>query len=161
MTDQTTIAPVRTATLVEAPIEQAFDVFTIGFGTWWPASHHTGEGELADAILECREGGRWYERTTDGSESEWGRVLAFEPPHRLLLAWHLDADFRYDPEPGRATEVEVRFTAEGPGRTRVELEHRLLERYGERADEVRGQVGSEGGWPGLLGRFADRAVASA
>jgi hypothetical protein len=154
MTEQTTVAPVRTSTLVEAPIEKAFDVFTIGFGRWWPASHHTGEAELDEAILECRDGGRWYERRTDGTEAEWGRVLVFDRPNRVLLAWHLDASFEYDPDPDRATEVEVVFTAEGPDRTRVELEHRLLERFGDRADEVRGQIGADDGWPAIVEAYA-------
>jgi uncharacterized protein YndB with AHSA1/START domain len=159
MSEQTTIAPVRTATTVEAPIDHAFRVFTEGFGTWWPASHHTGDDGFVEAVLEPREGGRWYERRRDGADGEWGSVLAWEPPHRLLLAWQLDADFQYDPDPARATEVEVRFTAEGPDRTRVELEHRLLERFGDRADAVRSAIGSDGGWPGILAQFAAAAGA--
>jgi uncharacterized protein YndB with AHSA1/START domain len=157
MTDQITIAPVRTATVVDAAIEHAFLVFTKGFGTWWPASHHTGDTEFIEAVLEPREGGRWYERRTDG-ESEWGSVLSWEPPARVVLAWHLDADFEYDPDPARATEVEVTFTSEGPERTRVELEHRLLERFADRADEVRGKIGSDDGWAGLLALYAKAAA---
>jgi uncharacterized protein YndB with AHSA1/START domain len=157
MTDQLTVAPVRTATLVEAPIERAFDVFTIGFGRWWPASHHTAGDGFEEAVLECREGGRWYERRSDGADGEWGTVLVWEPPHRIVLAWHLDADFKYDPDPARATEVEVRFTPDGPDRTRVELEHRLLERFGDRADETRRAIGSDGGWPAIMETFAAAA----
>jgi uncharacterized protein YndB with AHSA1/START domain len=135
---------------VEAPIERAFAVFTEGFGRWWPASHHIGEAELADAIIEPRAGGRWYERTSDGSECDWGHVLAWEPPRRVLLAWQLDADWHYDPD--LVTEVEVLFEADG-ARTLVRFEHRHLERMGERAEEVRRSVDSPEGWRGILARY--------
>jgi uncharacterized protein YndB with AHSA1/START domain len=141
---------------VEAPIERAFAVFTEGFGGWWPASHHLGESELVDAIIEPRAGGRWYERNADGSEGEWGHVLAWEPPRRLLLAWQLDADWRYDPD--LVTEVEVRFEADGEN-TRVAFEHRHLERMGARAEEVRRSVDSPEGWRGILARYGEAAAA--
>ena len=134
---------------------RAFEVFPAGAGRWWPKSHHIGQAEMQDAVMEPRAGGRWYERGTDGSECEWGRVLAWEPPHRLVLAWQLNADWRYDPD--LITEVEVRFTPDGQG-TRVDLEHRGLERFGAQAEAVRGQIDSEGGWPLILQLFADAAA---
>jgi uncharacterized protein YndB with AHSA1/START domain len=102
-------------------------------------------------VVEPRAGGRWFERAADGTECDWGGVIAYEPPARLVLAWQLDADFRYDPE--LVTEVELRFTAEGDG-TRVDLEHRDLERYGERREAVRQAIGGDGGWTALLAAYA-------
>jgi uncharacterized protein YndB with AHSA1/START domain len=141
---------------VDAPLERAFAVFTEGFGRWWPATHHIGKSELVDAVIEPRSGGRWYERNADGSECDWGHVIAWEPPRRVLLAWQLDAEWRYDPE--LITEVEVRFEADG-ARTRVTFEHRHLERMGERAEEVRRAVDSPEGWHGILARYAEAAGA--
>jgi uncharacterized protein YndB with AHSA1/START domain len=151
-----TPAPVRKSILVKAPPERAFEVFTAGIGRWWPRSHHIGKAELQDAIIEPRAGGRWYERGADGRECDWGRVLAWEPPQRLVLAWQISADWQYDPN--LVTEVEVRFTPEGEG-TRVDLEHRNLERFGDKAEIVRGQIESEGGWGLILHNFAQAAAA--
>jgi uncharacterized protein YndB with AHSA1/START domain len=109
--------------------------------------------------MEPREGGRWYERSADGGECDWGRVLAWEPPHRVVLSWEISADWQ--PDPSIDTQVEVRFHAEDERTTRVELEHRGLEAFGARADEMRGIFDSGGGWPGLLERFAGAAVAPA
>jgi uncharacterized protein YndB with AHSA1/START domain len=148
----TTIEPVRTQVRVNASPERAFEAFTAEFSAWWPLdSHHIGEADAAEGILEPRAGGRWYERGVDGSECDWGRVETFDPPSRLVLVWQLDADWRYDP--GLQTEVEVTFTPDGDG-TVVALEHRRLDAFGERAGEIRSAVGSEGGWPGLLQRYA-------
>jgi uncharacterized protein YndB with AHSA1/START domain len=153
-----TIPTVRRTITVDAPVERAFRVFTESFNSWWPPEHHIGKAELAEAVLEPREGGRWYERGIDGSECDWGRVLAWEPPHRVVMTWQVNGEWQYDPDPGRASEVEVRFTSEGPGQTMVELEHRLLERLvGGQA--VHDGVGGDGGWAGTLERFA-KAVAS-
>ena len=148
---------VRQSIVVQAPQERAFAVFTEGMSSWWPLDTHViGHKPVADAVMEPRAGGRWFERAENGSECEWGRVLAWEPPDRVVLAWEISPDWRYDPD--IHTEVEVRFHAEDEGRTRVELEHRGLESFGERAEEMRGIFGSEGGWPGLLGRFAQAAA---
>ena len=148
---------VRQSIVVQAPQERAFAVFTEGMSSWWPLDTHViGQKPVADAVMEPRAGGRWFERAENGSECEWGRVLAWEPPDRVVLAWEISPDWRYDRD--IHTEVEVRFHAEDEGRTRVELEHRGLESFGERAEEMRGIFGSEGGWPGLLGRFAQAAA---
>ena len=143
-------APVVKDLLVNATPQRAFEVFTQSMSKWWPKSHSTNASPIAEVFLEPREGGRWGERGEDGSECEWGHVLVWAPPHRLLLAWQLDADFKFDPD--LLTEVEVTFTAEGEG-TRVCLTHGQLERFGERAVEIAESIGSEGGWPGILRSF--------
>ena len=147
---------VLVSVVVEATQERAFDVFTNRFGTWWPLeSHHISEQDAVDAVIEPRAGGRWFERAADGSECEWGRVLEWDAPARVLLAWHLTPDFVYDPDPARSTQVEVRFVPEGSSSTRVELEHRGFAVHGDRAASMRSAVGSEGGWAGLLRTFAE------
>ena len=118
-------APVRKTLQVKASQARAFEVFTAGFARWWPASHSIGKSPLKDAIMEPQVGGRWYERGEDGSECDWGRVLAWEPPARLVLSWQLSAQWKFDPD--LRTEVEVRFIPEGDRLTRVEFEHRGLE----------------------------------
>jgi uncharacterized protein YndB with AHSA1/START domain len=141
---------------VDVSRAHAFEVFTTGFDSWWPRSHHISKVEMRAAVIEPRTGGRWYEKGVDGSECDWGRVLVYEPPARIVLSWHLNGRFEFDPDPAHASEVEVRFIAEGPSRTRVELEHRHLERCAE-AEKLRAGVDSEGGWGGLLANFAARA----
>jgi uncharacterized protein YndB with AHSA1/START domain len=155
MTQQTiSPAPVRKSVLVAAPPARAFEVFTAGIGRWWPKSHHIGAADLDTIMIEPREGGRWFERGVDGVECEVGKVMVWDPPTRLVLAWQLTPEWKYDP--ALVTEVEVRFTAEGNG-TRVELEHRNLERLGDRADAVRQQIDAPNGWGGLLQLFAEFA----
>jgi uncharacterized protein YndB with AHSA1/START domain len=153
---QSTVAPVRRTVVVNAPQAHAFAVFTEHLAEWWPlTSYHIGRQPAATAILEPHAGGRWFERAEDGSECDWGRVLTWEPPHRLVLSWDINADWTY--QPGLGSEVEVRFIAEGPQSTRVELEHRHLERFAERAAEMRTIFESDGGWNTLLGLFVERA----
>jgi len=149
-------APVRKSVRVDAPPERAFEVFTAGIGRWWPKSHHIGAAELDAPVIEPKAGGRWYERGVDGVECEIGKVLVWEPPARLVLAWQLTADWKYDRN--LVTEVEVRFIPDGAGATRVKLEHRNLERYGDRTDVLRGQIDSAGGWSSLLQLFAEAAA---
>ncbi len=145
-------APIRKTLRVKASPEKAFDTFVAGMGSWWIKSHSLLKAPQRDVLIEPRTGGRWYEVGEDGSEQPWGRVIAYEPPERLLLAWQLNADFDYDP--GIETTVEVRFTADGD-HTIVDFEHRDLERFGERAAEVRGgyESGMEGGWGELLAGY--------
>jgi uncharacterized protein YndB with AHSA1/START domain len=144
---------VRQSIVVDAPRDRAFTVFTEEMSSWWPMdSYSIGAGPMAAAVIEPRAGGRWYERSEDGTETEWGRVEAWEPPARVVLVWQLSADWKYDP--GLRTEIEVRFMPEDDGRTRVELEHRKLENYAERAEQMRMILGSDDGWGGLLRRFA-------
>lgn len=150
-------APVRRTVTVAVPQSKAFEVFTSSIGMWWPkASHHIGKVEPEAIVLEPRSGGRWFERAPDGEECEVGKVLAYEPPGRLMLGWQLTPDFKYDPE--LLTEVEILFIAEGPSSTRVELEHRQLERFGERAEAMRGMIDAPSGWPGILSAYANYAT---
>lgn len=128
MTTQTTETSVRTSITVEASIERAFSVFTEGIGTWWSPEHHILEAELAEMAFEPREGGHLYDRGADGSECRWSRVLVYQPPTRVVISWDINLRWRIETDPEKTSEVEVRFTAEGPQRTRVELEHRNLDR---------------------------------
>jgi uncharacterized membrane protein len=147
---------VRQSVVVDAPQDRAFAVFTERMTAWWPLQTHTIGAKLAaEAVMEPHEGGRWFERAADGTECDWGRVLAWDPPDRVLLSWEITCDWHHDASVH--TEVDVRFTAEDDRRTRVELEHRGLEAYAERAEEMRGIFDSDGGWRGLLRRFADAA----
>jgi len=151
---------VRKVISVEAPPELAWQVFTEEMGTWWPlAVYKIGRANAVDAVIEPRVGGRWYERGDDGSTCDWGRVLVWEPHSRLVLTWDINADFQYDP--ALQTEIEVRFIAEGDARTQVEFEHRRLDRYGDRRDEMRKIFDETGDWGKLLASFAQTAAASA
>ncbi len=157
MSTASTIPAIRGARTVGVPVEQAFRVFTDSFNIWWPAEYHIGRADVAEVILEPREGGRWYERGIDDSECDWGRVLAWEPPHRLVVTWQINGEWQYDPDPEHASEIEVRFTSDGPGQTMVELEHRLLHRLvGGQA--IRDAISGGGGWSSILDRFAKAAA---
>jgi uncharacterized protein YndB with AHSA1/START domain len=151
------VEPVKKQIVVNAPQERAFRVFTAGIDRWWPREHHIGKSPLARAVLEGRAGGRWYSVNEDGSECDVGKVLSWEPPGRLVLAWQITADWQYDPT--FVTEIEVTFIAQGPNRTRVDLEHRDLERYGERAAPLRKSIDSAGGWSKIIEQFAKFAEA--
>ena len=148
-----TIAPVSKTILVPTDPARAFKVFTAELGSWWPKSYSIGESDAVDFVMEPKAGGRWYEIGADGTECETGRVLEYDPPRRLLLAWHLDGHWAYDPDPEASSEIEIRFEAEGEG-TRVLLEHRGLERHRTGADELRTSVSGEGGWGSLLELYA-------
>jgi len=156
MPDTIPTITVRKQLTVEAACAHAFDVFTSGFDGWWPRSHHIGKAELLAAIIEPKAVGRWYEKWVDGSECEWGRVLLYEPPARLVLSWHLNGQWAYDPDPAHASEVEVRFVPDGPSRTHIEFEHRHIERSID-AERLRTGVDSPQGWSALLERFAEKA----
>ena len=145
-------APVRRSVTLDVPPNKAFEIFTAGFGRWWPSSYKIGASPMKTASIEPRAGGRWYETGDDGVECEWGEVLAWEPPSRLVLAWRIGADWRFDPD--LLTEVEVKFIPVGNGATRVELEHRRLENMGESADAARTTFESEQGWSAILHGFA-------
>ena len=147
-------APVRKSVFVNAPQTHAFKVFTSGIGRWWPKSHKIGQSALERPVIEPFAGGRWFELDVDGSECEIGKVAAWEPPSRLLLIWQLTPEFTFDPD--LVTEVEVTFAPEGEG-TRVDLEHRHIERMGDKADAMRESVSGPGGWPALLQLYADEA----
>jgi uncharacterized protein YndB with AHSA1/START domain len=150
------VPPVRKQILVEAPQAHAFDVFTRGIDRWWPREHHIGQSPLARQVLESAPEGRWYAVCQDGSECEVGRVLVWDPPRRLVLAWQITGEWKYDPS--FVTEVEVTFAAEGARRTRVTLEHRDLDRYGVAAESLRKEIDSEGGWNKVMQQFAAAAA---
>src|ERR1700744_1523257 len=122
-------APIRKSLTVRATPQRAFEVFTAGFDRWWPKAHHIGASPLQKAVIEPGVGGRWYGLHEDGSEGLWGNVLVWDPPARLVLAWRITAEWRYDP--ALLTTVEVRFVPVGAAETRVELEHRDLEAFGD------------------------------
>ena len=147
-------APVRKSIFVNAPQALAFEVFTSGIGRWWPKSHKIGPAELVRPVIEPEVGGRWYELDSDGSECDIGKVAVWDPPARLLLIWKLNAQWKFDS--ALITEVEVTFSAEGGG-TRVNLEHRHLERLGETAEQMREAIDSPGGWSELLALYAEQA----
>jgi uncharacterized protein YndB with AHSA1/START domain len=152
------VPPLTGTITVGVPVERAFSVFTGSIDTWWPRMYHIGQSDMAQAVLEPKEGGRWYERGVDGTECDWGRVLAWDPPHRLVVTWQINGQWQFDPDPEHASEIEVRFTADGPGQTTVELERRLLERLGD-GEAIRGAIGSGGGWSAILELFAKAAAA--
>jgi uncharacterized protein YndB with AHSA1/START domain len=157
---EVTLEAVRREVTVQASPERAFAVFTERFDSWWPRSHKIGAADMAEAIVEPRAGGRWYERDADGSECDWGEVLAWEPPHRLVLSWHISSDWSYDPDPAHASEIEVTFTAEGDA-TRVQIVHHHFERHAAGGDEMRATVGNDaGGWGGLLKLYSEAVESS-
>jgi uncharacterized protein YndB with AHSA1/START domain len=147
---------VRKTVSVDAPQAVAWHVFTQKMGAWWPlANYKIGQADAVDAVIEPHVGGRWYERGEDGSTCDWGRVLVWEPPSRLVLAWEISADWQ--PDPTVQTEIEIRFIPDGET-TRVQLEHRHLDRYGARRDEMRRIFDVEGDWGRLLAQFAQAAT---
>jgi uncharacterized protein YndB with AHSA1/START domain len=154
--DQTSDIPVRKSVTVKASVEHAFQVFTAGFDTWWPRSHHIGSAPMKRAIIEGHVGGRCYSEQTDGAECPWGQILLWEPPHRFVMAWMINAQWKYEPDLAKSSEVEVRFTPEGDGSTRVDLEHRCFYRMGEGGDAMRTGVDSPMGWADLLKMYVEQ-----
>ena len=144
---------VRTQVVVDVPIERAFAVFTQDFDSIKPREHNMLAVEIAESVLEPREGGRIYDRGVDGSECQWARVLAYEPPARIVFSWDISPQWQIETDHEKTSEVEVRFISETPERTRVELEHRNRDRHGDGWESERDGVGGEGGWPLYLQRF--------
>jgi uncharacterized protein YndB with AHSA1/START domain len=155
MTTPADATSVRHEVVVDAPIERAFSVFTEDFGSFKPPEHNLLGVAIAETVFEPRAGGRLYDRGVDGSECHWARVLAYEPPSRVVISWDINPRWQIETDPEKTSEVEVRFIAETPERTRVELEHRNLDRHLEGWQAVREGVDSEAGWPLYLRRFAD------
>jgi uncharacterized protein YndB with AHSA1/START domain len=146
---------VKHSIVVEAPIARAFEVFTKDFGKFKPTEHNLLRVQIAETVFEPRVGGYLYDRGIDGSECRWARVLAYDPPNRVLLSWNISPRWQLETDPEKASEWEVRFIAETAQRTRVEIEHRKLDRHGEGWEGVREGVGSDQGWPLYLKRYAD------
>jgi uncharacterized protein YndB with AHSA1/START domain len=156
MTTKDQQTAIRTDIVVDAPQDRAFRVFTEQFDKIKPREHNMLEVDIADSVFEPREGGRVYDRGVDGSECQWARVLAYEPPDRILFTWDISPRWQIEDDLSRASEVEVRFIAESAERTRVELEHRHLDRHGEGWESLSEGVAGDQGWPLYLSRFADR-----
>jgi uncharacterized protein YndB with AHSA1/START domain len=154
MTTQAEETTVRTEVVVNAPVERAFQLFTERFDQIKPREHNMLGVDIAASVFEARVGGRVYDRGTDGTECQWGRVLAYEPPTRLVFSWDISPQWQIETDLARTSEVEVRFVADGPARTRVELEHRNLDRHGDGWEGMREGVRGEQGWPLYLERFA-------
>jgi hypothetical protein len=151
------VEPIRTETLVKAAPARAFEVFATRMGHWWNPAYTINSSPLKDVVIEGKRGGRWLEVGEDGSQRDWGKVLAWEAPRGVVLAWQINPEWAFDPQ--LVTEVEVRFAADGARATKVELEHRNLDRYGEKAEAMRAALSSPDGWAGLLKRFAEAVAA--
>jgi uncharacterized protein YndB with AHSA1/START domain len=158
MTVEAPSTSVTKSIVVNAPVERAFDVYTQQMQTWWPPDHHLLDAPLERMVFEPRVGGRIYDVGTDGSECQWSRVLAYEPPMRVVFSWDINLQWKIETDPERTSEIEVRFTPEGDGRTRVDLEHRNLDRHGDGWEAMAAAVGAENGWGLGLGRFAEAAA---
>jgi uncharacterized protein YndB with AHSA1/START domain len=158
MTDQAPIPPITGTTSVAVPVTRAFAVFTESITAWWPHQYHIGQADIADVVLQPRVGGRWFERGVDGSECDWGRVLAWDPPHRVVFTWQINGMWQFDPDPAHASEIEVRFRADGPEQTIVEVEHRHFERL-VAGQGVHDAINGGGGWELLLAGYAATAGA--
>jgi uncharacterized protein YndB with AHSA1/START domain len=152
-------AVVHKSVRVQAPIDRAFSVFVEQMETWWPQTHHIGKVPFVNIFVEPRVGGRWYERNAEGGYSDWGKVLAWEPPHRVTLSWHAgpghdSEEWVCDPDINKASEVEIHFVSESPGTTLVELTHSKLERHGEGYEQLRVMFDSPGAWSQILADYA-------
>jgi uncharacterized protein YndB with AHSA1/START domain len=147
------IAPIVKSVVVPLSADRAFELFTRDIGRWWKPGANIAKGDFADIVIERQAGGRWFEVNAQGVETQWGKVIAFDPPHRLLLGWQLTAEFKFDPD--FSTEVEVRFEPQASGETQVTLEHRQLERFGDAAPKVAASVTD--GWGTMVARYADFA----
>jgi uncharacterized protein YndB with AHSA1/START domain len=154
MTTPAAPASVRHEVVVDAPIERAFSVFTKGFGSFKPPEHNILGVDIAETVFELHEGGAVYDKGVDGSECRWARVLAYDPPNRVVISWDIGPQWQIETDPAKTSEVDVRFIAEAPNRTRVELEHRNIDRHGDGWQAVREGVDADQGWPLYLQRFA-------
>jgi uncharacterized protein YndB with AHSA1/START domain len=160
VTDTTrTIPAIRREVTVDVDRARAFEIFTADMTSWWPPAHHIGSAPIAEVVVEPFEGGRWFTRHEDGTETSTGLVTAWEPPGRLAVTWQIGADWRYHDD--LVTVVDVRFVELAPERTRVELEHRDLEAFGEAAEVMRGTFESDGAWTATLAAYAAVAGAAA
>jgi uncharacterized protein YndB with AHSA1/START domain len=166
MTNPAAEAVVRKSVRVKAPIERAFSVFVEQMELWWPATHHIGKTPFEAIFVEPRVGGRWCERDVEGKLTDWGKVLAWDPPHRVTFSWHVgpghdSPEWVCDMDPAKASEVAILFTAEGPEATLVELEHSKLERHGEGWEQLRAVFDGPGAWSGILELYAKKVEGGA
>lgn len=159
MTTQAGATTIRREIVVDAPLERAFAVFVKQFDRIKPREHNMLGVPIVETVFEPRVGGHIYDRGEDGSECRWSRVLAYDPPNRLVFSWDIGVQWQLETDPGKTSEVEVRFIPETPERTRVELEHRHLDRHGDGWEGMREGVGAPGGWPLYMQRYADLVAA--
>ncbi|HEY2321642.1 MAG TPA: SRPBCC family protein [Thermoanaerobaculia bacterium] len=152
------VEPVRKSIVVDTDPESAFHLFTEGFDSWWPRSHHIGSSPMKRAVIEGRVGGRCYSEQEDGTDCPWGQILVWEPPRRFVMAWQITHEWGYQPDLAQSSEVDVRFIPTADGATRVKLEHRNFERHGAGGETMRTAVDSPGGWGSLLDLYAKRAA---
>lgn len=152
--EQGPVTPVLKVISVKATVERAFDVFTRGFDSWWPREHHIGKSPLKRAVIEGKAGGRCYSEQVDGTDCPWGSVLVWHPPSRVVIAWQITPQWQYEPDLEKSSEVEITFTPEAGGTTRVQLEHRHFERHGAGAAAMKAGVDSPNGWGGLMVLYA-------
>jgi nicotinamidase-related amidase len=143
--------------MVHASPVRAFEIFTTHFADWWPQDNTWARENLDTVVMEPNQGGRWYERTVQGKETDWGRVLVWEPPNRCVLSWQINPNWQPEIDPERASEVEIRFEPQGPSVTNVIVEHYGFDRHGPEGHKVRDPMTSEGGWPLFLKRFKELA----
>jgi uncharacterized protein YndB with AHSA1/START domain len=155
--DSAADTPVRKSIVVHAPADHAFRVFTDDIDGWWPREHHIGKVPMKKVIVEGARGGRCYTVQTDGTDCDWGSVLVWDPPRRLVIAWQINAEWQYEPDVAKSSEFEVRFTPQPDGSTKVDLEHRHFERLGAAGKGMSTMVDSPGGWGDSLRLYADRA----
>jgi uncharacterized protein YndB with AHSA1/START domain len=155
MNAQPVATTVSHSVVVDAPIEKAFRVFTEDFGRFKPREHNLLGVDIAETVFEPRVGGHLYDRGVDGSECRWARILAYEPPHRVVISWDINPYWQIETDQRKTSEVEVRFLTESPDRTRVELEHRNLDRHGDSWEGVREGVDGDQGWPLYLRQYSD------
>ena len=151
---RTEVPVVRKQVVVNAPVEQAFTTFTERFGDFKPPEHNILRVPIAETVFEPKVGGHIYDLGTDGSECRWARILAYDPPHRVVFSWDIGPTWQVESDPERTSEVELTFTAEAPDRTRLALEHRHIDRHGPGWESVRDGVGHDQGWPLYLDRYA-------
>jgi len=147
------IPPITGTVTLAVPVERAFEVFTGSVNVWWPHQFHIGQADVSEVVLEPRVGGRWFERASTEAECDWGRVLIWEPPHRLVFTWQINGSWQFDPDPGKASEIEARFSASGPEECVVQVEHRGFERL-DGGQAIQNAINGGGGWKLLLDGFA-------
>ncbi|HEX3471032.1 MAG TPA: SRPBCC family protein [Silvibacterium sp.] len=156
MTQAVVIEPVRKSFEVELPPLDAFQLFTSDMAAWWPQTHHIGASPFVEIVIEPRPGGGWYEVGQDGKSCQWGSILAWEPPQKVVFAWGLQADWKFSPDLSKSSEVEVRFIPMGDSATLIEFEHRYFERHEGAAEKI--AAGVKDGWDEVLAGF--RALAA-
>jgi uncharacterized protein YndB with AHSA1/START domain len=150
-------APVRKSVTVRTTPDRAFAVFTAGFDSWWPRTHHIGKSPMTKGVIEGRIGGRCYSEQLDGTICPWGEITAWDPPRRFVMAWKINANWEFEPDIAKSSEVEVRFTPLDDGTTRVDLEHRRFDRMPVGGVAMRTGVDSPSGWNSILQLFTAEA----